>query len=288
MHSFFVEIVAAAEGFLSPRGYGLLVCNLAEDPARERPQLEMLLERQVDGIVLASSTASNNADLLKRLLSLNKGLVLVDRDDHIGVTCHRVITDDEEVGRLAAGHLIALGHRAIAHLSAPALVHARRREHGYHDTMREHGLAIDPDWVVPGGFLEREGYDAMQRLLRATRDVTAVFAVNDPAAIGAMKAAADAGLEVPRDISIVGAGDIAHGDMLKVPLTTVSWSRSELGRRAAELILDQIEHHPSGPFERVIVPPRLVQRESTGPPPRGALRRDLDVARRAKSDRRKR
>src|SRR5262245_16169470 len=107
MHSFFVEIVAAAEGFLSPRGYGLLVCNLAEDPARERPQLEMLLERQVDGIVLASSTASNNADLLKRLLSLNKGLVLVDRDDHIGVTCHRVITDDEEVGRLATGHLIA-------------------------------------------------------------------------------------------------------------------------------------------------------------------------------------
>jgi LacI family transcriptional regulator len=273
MHSFFVEIVAAAEGFLSPRGYGLLVCNLAEDPARERPQLEMLLERQVDGIVLASSTASNNADLLKRLLSLNKGLVLVDRDDHIGVTCHRVITDDEEVGRLATGHLIGLGHRAIAHLSAPALVHARRREHGYHDTMREHGLAIDPDWVVPGGFLEREGYDAMQRLLRATRDVTAVFAVNDPAAIGAMKAAADAGLEVPRDISIVGAGDIAHGDMLKVPLTTVSWSRSELGRRAAELIVDQIEDHPSGPFERVIVPPRLVQRESSGPPAKRTTRR---------------
>jgi LacI family transcriptional regulator len=273
MHSFFVEIVAAAEGFLSPRGYGLLVCNLAEDPARERPQLEMLLERQVDGILLASCTASNNADLLKRLLALGKGLVLVDRDDHIGVTCPRVITDDEQVGRLATGHLIELGHRTIAHLAAPSLVHARRREQGYRDTMREHDLAIEPAWVVTGGFLEREGYEAMQRLLRSTRGVTAVFAVNDPAALGAMKAAADAGLEVPRDISIVGAGDIAHGDMLRVPLTTVSWSRRDLGTRAAQLILAQIERQPGDPSERVIVAPHLVRRDSCAAPSNQRIKR---------------
>ena len=105
----------------------------------------------------------------------------------------------------------------------------------------------------------------MQRLLSAAPEVTAVFAVNDPAAIGAMKAVWERGLRIPDDISIVGAGDIAHGDMLKVPLTTVSWSRRDLGTRAAELILDQIERHASGPFDRTIIPPRLVVRASSGP-----------------------
>jgi LacI family transcriptional regulator len=266
MHSFFVEIVAAVEAFISSRGYGLLVCNLAEDPAKERVQLEMLLERQVDGVILASSTGTSNSDLLRRLGTMGKGLVFIDRDDHPKIKCHRVLTDDTEVGRLATEHLIDLGHRAIAHISAPPLAHALRREEGYREVMRKHRLEIQPQWIMSGGFLQDQGYEAMHRLLRTAPDVTAVFAVNDPAAIGAMKAAWEAGWRVPDDITIVGAGDIAHGDMLRVPLTTVSWSRRDLGATAAKLILDQLEAHPTGPFDRVIIPPRLIVRSSCGPP----------------------
>ena len=268
MHSFFVEIVAAIEACVSRRRYGLLVCNLAEDPAKERPQLEMLLERQVDGIVLAAATAARNGDLLKRIVAGGKGLVLIDRDDHRGVNCHRVITDDGEVGRIATGHLLDLGHRAIGHLTGPPLVHARRRRQGYLRAMRDRRVRIVPQWIATGGFREAEGYAAMQRLLDAAPEVTAVFAVNDPAAIGAMKAVWERGLRIPEDISIVGAGDIAHGDMLKVPLTTVSWSRRDLGTRAAELILDQIENDSRGPFEKAIIPPQLVTRGSAAPPRR--------------------
>lgn len=268
MHSFFVEIVAAIEACVSRRRYGLLVCNLAEDPAKERPQLEMLLERQVDGIVLAAATAARNGDLLKRIVAGGKGLVLIDRDDHRGVNCHRVITDDGEVGRIATGHLLDLGHRAIGHLTGPPLVHARRRRQGYLRAMRDRRVRVVPQWIATGGFREAEGYAAMQRLLDAAPEVTAVFAVNDPAAIGAMKAVWERGLRIPEDISIVGAGDIAHGDMLKVPLTTVSWSRRDLGTRAAELILDQIENDSRGPFEKAIIPPQLVTRGSGGPPRR--------------------
>jgi LacI family transcriptional regulator len=265
MHSFFVEIVTAIEACVSRRHYGLLVCNLAEDPAKERPQLEMLLERQVDGIVLAAATATRNGDLLRRIVGMGKGLVLIDRDDHPGVACHRVITDDEEVGHVAATHLLDLGHRAIGHLTGPPLVHAKRRRQGYARALRERRVRIDAKKIVTGGFREPEGYAAMERLLRSSPDVTAVFAVNDPAAIGAMKAAWERGLRIPEDISIVGAGDIAHGDMLKVPLTTVSWSRRDLGTRAAELILDQIEKNAAGPFDRAIIPPELVVRASSGP-----------------------
>ena len=81
-----------------------------------------------------------------------------------------------------------------------------------------------------------------------------------------MKAIWEAGLHVPKDIAVVGAGDVAHGDLLRVPLTTVAWSKEELGRRAAELLLEQMGSLPRGPFRRVIIPPALVARESSGGP----------------------
>jgi LacI family transcriptional regulator len=91
-----------------------------------------------------------------------------------------------------------------------------------------------------------------------------VFAANDPAAIGAMKAIWEAGLRVPDDVAIVGVGDIALSDMLRVPLTTVSWSRKDQGLNAAELLLNGLEGDESDPPRRVIIPPRLVVRESCG------------------------
>ena len=189
--------------------------------------------------------------------------MLIDRDDHPSVRSHRVLTDDEEVGRLATDHLIRAGRRSVAHIGGPPIVHARRREAGYIAALASHGLAPRPEWIVRAGFMEADGHRAMTELLALTPRVDAVFAANDPAAIGAMKAVWAAGLRVPDDIAIVGAGDVAYGDMLRVPLTTVSWSKEELGRRAAELLLDQIGPHPDGPFQRVVIPPRLVVRGSS-------------------------
>ena len=266
MHSFFVEIVAGIEGVMSAQGYGLLLCSSGENPGKERSELEMLRARQVDGIVLASAHASGSTDVLKQVARLGCALVLIDRDDHPSVQCHRVITDDQEVGRLATDHLIRTGRRAVAHIGGPPVLHARRRETGYSEAVRAHGLPARPEWIVRAGFMEADGYRAMKELLALEprrRVVDAVFAANDPAAIGAMKAVWEAGLQVPDDIAIVGAGDVAYGDLLRVPLTTVSWSKEEQGRRAAELLLDQIGPHPDGPFQRVVIPPRLVIRGSS-------------------------
>ena len=265
MHSFFVEIVAGIEPVMSARGYGLLLCSSGENPAKERSELEMLRARQVDGIVLASAHASGNTDLLKAVARRGCALVLIDRDDHPSVPCHRVITDDEAVGHLATDHLIRTGRRAIAHIGGPPVLHARRRETGYIAALRDHGITPHAEWIVRAGFMEADGYRAMKELLALDpgQRIDAVFAANDPAAIGAMKAVWEAGLSVPGDIAIVGAGDVAYGDLLRVPLTTVSWSKEEQGRRAAELRLDQIGANPDGPFQRVVLPPRLVIRGSS-------------------------
>jgi LacI family transcriptional regulator len=265
MHSFFVENVAGLETLASARGYGLLLCSSNEDPAKERSEIEMLRQRQVDGIVIASVNASGNTDLLQKLGALGIGLVMIDRDDHPAVKCDRVLTDDLKVGTLATAHLIRQGRKAIAHIAGPLITHAKRRADGYRAAFRAHGLRVHPEWIVRGGFMERDGYAAMKKLLALRPRIDAVFAANDPAAIGAMKAIWEAGLQVPEDIAVVGAGDIALGDLLRVPLTTVSWSREEQGRTAAGLIFNRIGDEPSSDqFRSVVIPPQLLVRRSSG------------------------
>ena len=267
MHSFFVEIVAGLESVASRRGYGILLCSSSEDPEKERQELDMLRQRQVDGVVLGSANASGNTDLLQRLTTLGMGLVMIDRDDHPDVRCDRVLTDDEEVGRLATAHLIAQGRRTIGHITGTSVAHARRRADGYRKALKAAGIKGKVEWMVRGGFKQADGYRGMTRLLALKPRVDAVFAANDPSAIGAMMAIWDAGLRVPEDIAVVGAGDIALGDMLRVPLTTISWSREELGKAAAKLLLDRVEAAPSGkpaPPRRVVIPPQLVVRRSSG------------------------
>ncbi len=266
MHSFFVEIVAGIEAAVSSRGYGLLLCSSNEDPAKERQELDMLRQRQVDGVVLGSASASGNTDLLQQIASLGIRVVMIDRDDHPDVDCDRVVTDDYEVGRLATAHLISQGRRAIAHITGTQVLHARRRADGYRAAMKAAGMKIRPEWIVRGGFKEAEGYKGMQTLLSIKPRVDAVFAANDPAAIGAMKAVWDARLKVPEDVAVIGAGDITFGDLLRVPLSTVSWSRDDLGRAAAQLLLDRIEggEHETARPRRIIIPPHLVVRRSSG------------------------
>src|SRR5919109_3222335 len=163
MHSFFVEIIAGIEPVASSRGYGLLLCSSGEDPRKERGELEMLRSRQVDGVVLASSYASANTDMLLRLTRLGTSLVMIDRDDYPSVRCHRVITDDERVGMLATAHLLDLGRRAIAHIGGPPIVHARRREKGWREALRIAGVKPDDAWPARGGGLGNGGGCATKR-----------------------------------------------------------------------------------------------------------------------------
>src|SRR2546425_5191800 len=188
MHSFFVEVIAGLEPVASVRGYGLLLCSSSEDAGKERAELEMLRGRQVDGVVLASANASGNTDVLLQLTKLGTSLVMIDRDDHPSVKCHRVLTDDEQVGVLATSHLVDAGRRAIAHIGGPPIVHAKRREKGVRDALKAGSIKPAEDWIVRGGFMESDGYRALKRLLDGGPENDAVFAANDPSGIGAVKA----------------------------------------------------------------------------------------------------
>ena len=181
-----------------------------------------------------------------------------------GLRCPAVTTDDVKVGLLATEHLIELGHRQVGFLRGANVSTSAKREDGYLQALRKHRLRLDEKLVRDCGFTEADGYNAMSAWLKEGGVPPAVFAANDPAAIGAMAAINEAGLKVPGDVAIVGVGNIHYGDMLQVPLTTVSWSKILMGQTAADLLLGMIDGQKVKQTSVTVVEPELIVRRSCG------------------------
>jgi DNA-binding LacI/PurR family transcriptional regulator len=144
-----------------------------------------------------------------------------------------VTTDNIAVGILGTEHLIRLGHKRIGHLKGTVTSTSRERLEGYKQALNRNNIAVEKSLIKECGLMESDGYDAMKAWIKEGNLPSAIFAVNDPTAIGAMQALDEAGIRVGEDLALVGGGNIHYGDMLKIPLTTVSWSRSEMGHAAS-------------------------------------------------------
>jgi LacI family transcriptional regulator len=262
MHSYFAEICRGIETLAKPQGYQNLICSTDENAANEEAEIEALLPR-TDGLILASSAPANDTKFYRRILRERARLVLIDRRLE-GLKCSTVTTDDVKVGALATEHLISLGHRRVGHLKGTVASTAAMRFEGYQRALAKHRIEFDPSLVRECGFTESDGYYSMKKWIAEGSVPPAIFAANDPAAIGAMTAIFEAGLRIPEDIAIVGGGNIHYGDMLRVPLTTVAWSTSEMGQAAARLLIELVESKRGAKEQHVIVEPELVLRASCG------------------------
>lgn len=262
MHSYFAEICRGIEAFARPLGYQNLICSTDEEAANEQHEVEVLRPR-TDGLIIASSIPPKESLFYRRLIKDGARIVLIDRR-LAGVRCPAVTTDDIKVGLLATEHLISLGHRKIGHLLGTLASTAALRFEGYKLALAKHRIAFNASLVRECGFTEREGHEAMRRWLDAGDVPAAIFAANDPAAIGAMSAITEAGWRIPEDVAIVGGGNIHYGDMLRVPLTTIAWSTLEMGQAAARILVETIEGKKRRRDAAVIVEPELVIRESCG------------------------
>ena len=262
MHSYFAEICRGVETHARPAGYQNLICSTEEEPRKEQDEVEALLSR-TDGLIVASAMSGNEIKFYKQLLIDGAKIVLIDRVLD-GLRCSAVTTDDVQVGVLATEHLIKLGHRKIGHLRGTNASTSLQRLEGYKRALAKARIRLDKGLVRDCGFTEPDGYAAMKAWISEGNLPTAIFAANDPAAIGAMAAMNDAGLKVPDDVALVGAGRIHYGDMLRVPLTTVAWSTAAMGQAAAELLLELLkDKRKTGKRRRIVIPPELVVRQSS-------------------------
>jgi LacI family transcriptional regulator len=262
MHSFFAEVAKGVAKKLEPMGYQIVIADSEENPETEERQIKLLLARKLDGLIVASSRGNGRANSFRSLNASKTPYVLIDRMPS-GLAAHYVGVNDEEIGMLATAHLAEQGCRRIAHIRGPAVSTGTGRLRGYRRALAKSGLEAPPAYVVRGQHKDSTGYEAMCTLMRLHPPPDGVFCYNDPVAAGAIKAILDAGLRVPQDVAIVGAGNVHYSDLLRVSLSTVDQSSLALGEAAADLLAQCIEaKHPLAP-ERMWIPPRLVVRESS-------------------------
>jgi LacI family transcriptional regulator len=262
---FFPPMVRGIEDRLLPEGYTALLVNTEGDFERERRGVAALSARQADGLIFAPSPAA--AGLVQELTMTGTALVLVNRRVE-GAAAFAVTPDDRRGAAMAVAHLVAHGHRQIAHVGGPqAFSPALDRREGFVDALEASGLAADPRLeAFASGFTEGAGVEPTRRLLASGAAFTAIVAANDLLAVDAIDVLREAGLECPRDVSVVGFNDMPFAERIRPPLTTVRNSPYEIGRQAASLLLEQITE-PEAAARTVVLTPVLVERDSTASVP---------------------
>lgn len=255
---FIADVVSGVERVGAEEGYAVLLCDAREVPAERH--VETLMSRLVDGVIIDAVGA---ASLTGSMLSDVKAVLLDEPSDQ----WPGVASDAAGAGRLAAEHLLGLGHERLAFIGPATDVHGfRMRERGYVGALRGAGIAIRSAWLRRAPATVAGGQESMRALLAGPETPTAVFCGNDLMALGALKACLSAGVRVPASISIVGCDDIEMARVVTPELTTVAVPARELGARAARMLIRWVEGG-EGPRPVRPLPVRLVVRGTTGPAP---------------------
>lgn len=257
----FPPMVRGIEDRLAADGYMTLLANTDNDEDREQLILDRLLTRQVDGLVLA--TARRQDPLLIDLARRGIAVVLINRVVD-GDSVPSVSVDDAAGIGLVVDHLVALGHRRIAHVAGPqTLSTGSGRYAGFTTSMKSHRLNPDRHLIsFAGSFSMEEGLRCGREVLGRKNPPSAIVTANDMLALGCCRAVEEAGLRCPQDVSVVGFNDMPFIDRLNPPLTSVHIPHYEIGARAAVLMVERIET-PDTPTASVVLDPELVVRGST-------------------------
>lgn len=264
LHPFFAEIAKSLSEALRQSGYYLIVSSSEEDPDMEEQEIDQLLARRLDILIIASCRST--VDLFFRIERQKTPYILIDRILP-GLTANFIGVDDEAVGRLATKHLIDIGCKRIAHIRGPETSTGIRRLEGYKQALAQSTLRVPDSYIIMEhrGDIEskQRGAEAMRRLLSLTPRPDGVFCFNDPLAMGAMVQALDAGVRIPEDIAVIGSGNLHYDDSLRVPLSSIDQQSRKIGQEAARIALGILNAKAPPAPECVVLKPELVVRRST-------------------------
>lgn len=267
---FYSHVLEGVDEVAQANEYGVLIACSYGYPDREREIVQMLLDKRADGLIIAPADPEENFDFYRQLIETHVPIVFIDR--YIpGLSVDHVATDNELGGYLATQHLLKLGRRRIVFVSTAS--RERRatsvvgRFNGYRKALAEFGIseAVELGPGAPDVAPEEEyAYSAVSRYLQQGGQLDGVFAVNDDAAYGAIRALQAHGLRVPEDVSVVGFDNQDTSAFISPPLTTVAQPMREMGMRAAHLLLEKANRGSATPPQQILLEPTLVIRRSCG------------------------
>ena len=266
LHPFFAQVAISLAGTLREKGYCLILASSEEDPAVEQSEIQHLLSRRVDALLIASCQTSAAA-----LANGGRTATSVCSDRPV---IHRVVRQLRRRrrpygGQLATAHLLDQGCRRVAHIRGPEVSTSIGRCAGYCAELARRNLPVLPELITPiGSFGDGRGpeggYAAMRKLLELNPPPDGVFCYNDPVALGVMRAALEAGLDVPRNLAIIGCGNVHYAEYLRIPLSSIDQQNKAIGEQAAELALTLVSSKQAGRAPRsIVLEPKLVARQSS-------------------------
>ena len=256
---FFTSLVRAVEDVAHTYEYATFLCNSDEDLEKERLYIDLLLAERVAGVVISPTRELDTPS--KRLVNAQIPLVTVDRRIR-DMDVDTVLVDNVGATRELVGHLVEDGHRRIgAVLPIAAITSGRERLQGYERALADHDLPLDTALIRTGVPKESVGYQLTMELLELERPPTALFTGNNLLSLGALRAIRDKGLTIPDDIALVAFDEMEWMSLITPRLTVAAQPTYELGRTAAELLMQRIDK-PNHPTQEVILKPEIKIRQS--------------------------
>ena len=239
-HDFFANAISGIEEVAYQKGYTIIIAQSNEQQEREIINLDSMYLHRVAGIIVSISQTTTNSNHFKRLLDKGVKMVFFDRVCN-DLKTPRVHIDDMESSYEVVKYLVEKGYKKIVHFAGPqSLEICKNRRLGYEKALRDLNVGYPP-LIFEGGMHESDGYNLTNNLLNNGINSCAVFAVNDPVAVGAVKRLKELHIEIPKQIGIVGFSNNPITEMISPTLTTVDQHSFEMGRKAAEILIDEIE-----------------------------------------------
>lgn len=255
---FFAEVSRALENYARETGYAIILCSTDYQLEREQYYLDLLMKKQVDGIIIATEPKDLNA--FQTLQSRDIPFLMFSID-HLALSSHVVTTDDIRGGYLAGRYLLDKGHRRLAIIAELNRPSGRLRLEGFRRALSDHGIELDQRFIIDSISKIEDAKIASQKILHLSERPTAVFATTDLIAVVFMNEARKTNVSVPEDISVIGFDNTIHAEIADPGLTTIAQPIDELARYAIYKLLESIEN-PQIPSHRIMLTPSLIERES--------------------------
>ncbi|HMA63478.1 MAG TPA: LacI family DNA-binding transcriptional regulator [bacterium] len=262
IHDFFSKAISGIENVVYNHGYVPIVLQSNESSSREELNVDAMITNRVAGLIVSISQDTESSQHFQRFIEKGIPLVFFDRVIQ-GLKAGYVISDDEQGSFQGAQYLIDKGYKKIAYFSGPKnLTICKNRLRGFKNALKKNDIALDTNLIFHGSLHEENGYQTIEKLIGKNDIPEAIFAVNDPVAMGAYKKIKEAGLKIPEDIAVLGFSNNEVSSYLDPALSTIDQFPAEMGEKAAQILFTRMQkENPDEEIQKMRT--ELIERQTT-------------------------